>query len=201
VDWSTSYDTGSGPLRFDVERWDQGQTGWTEWLTNTPLSSSSFTGDDDTAYIFRVRARDQVGNQSDWCYATVSVRTHPYLAVKQTPPRLLDWTVVYSNTTARIGQLQIANEGGGVLSWTLTTEPDFPWLALGNVVDVQAQGMAAWTIPVTLTHPLEIGLYSSKITITAQAEARQSPAVLDVEINVVEHLDYYLPIIFRRARP
>jgi len=57
---------GSGLGRYDVQVAD-GLTGaWTDWLTNTDLTSAPYVGQRGHTYGFRARARDVAGNQSDY---------------------------------------------------------------------------------------------------------------------------------------
>jgi hypothetical protein len=39
---------------------------WTGWLTNTPTLAAPFEGDLGQGYYFQIRARDEVGNVSNW---------------------------------------------------------------------------------------------------------------------------------------
>ena len=70
---------------------------WTDLLTNTPATGTTFTGAPNIPYYFRVRARDGAGNVEDW------------------PPAYDTFTVI--DTEAPTGTLVINN---GALSTTFT---------------------------------------------------------------------------------
>jgi hypothetical protein len=61
VTWSGS-DVGSGVKYYDVEVSSDGGSTWDTWQTATPLTSSDFTGVNETTYYFRSRAHDNAGN-------------------------------------------------------------------------------------------------------------------------------------------
>jgi hypothetical protein len=64
VTWSAS-DAEAGVRHFDVH-YKQGAGSWTAWLTATTETSAQFIGQQDESYTFRVRASDNVGNESAW---------------------------------------------------------------------------------------------------------------------------------------
>jgi hypothetical protein len=68
VNWSGSDTGGSGyALRYDVQYMDLTTLSpWTNWKTNTTLTSGFFFAELGHKYIFRVRARDGAGNQEAW---------------------------------------------------------------------------------------------------------------------------------------
>ncbi|MEA3459860.1 MAG: hypothetical protein U9R11_04205, partial [Chloroflexota bacterium] len=66
VHWSYQ-DGGSGVLNYDVRFSDDGRVSWTDWLTNTTLTSATFAdGQNWHTYYFSVRARDELGNLSSY---------------------------------------------------------------------------------------------------------------------------------------
>ena len=62
--WSGNDD--SAILNYDLQIHDGYDTPWTDWLTRTTQTSSTYTGLDGHTYFFRVRARDIWGNVPDW---------------------------------------------------------------------------------------------------------------------------------------
>lgn len=64
VSWSGT-DSGSGIKHYDVQSMEDGGS-WTDWLTETALTSSAFPGQDSRTYYFRCRAMDNAGNQEEY---------------------------------------------------------------------------------------------------------------------------------------
>jgi len=75
VNWSGSDSGGSGyALRYDVQYFDYTTGGpWTNWKTNTTLTSGYFFAEPGHMYFFRCRARDGAGNQEAWPFLADSV--------------------------------------------------------------------------------------------------------------------------------
>lgn len=64
VSW-TGYDATSGVASYDIQYQDNGGN-WTDWLSGTTSTSSTFYGATGHTYAFRSRARDRAGNVEDW---------------------------------------------------------------------------------------------------------------------------------------
>jgi hypothetical protein len=113
------------------------------------------------------------------------------------PTYLYGWGTL-SQTTSITRQVQIRNEGGGVLSWTITIPPEVDWLTVGKV-----SGFGGATIPVTITLPPLTGTggmlpsgYQTTITVRGEAETRHSPVLLPVHVWQVEAVrQVYLPLM------
>jgi len=75
VNWSGSDSGGSGyALRYDVQYFDYTSgTSWTNWKTNTTLTSGYFFAEPGHIYFFRCRARDGAGNEEAWPFLADSV--------------------------------------------------------------------------------------------------------------------------------
>jgi hypothetical protein len=69
VSWSGS-DNLSGVDSYDVQSSLDGSN-WTDWQLDVAITSANFVGERGEEYYFRVRARDQAGNLSDWVYSEV----------------------------------------------------------------------------------------------------------------------------------
>ena len=81
VTWA-GQDAWSGIAAYDVQVRDGYEGGWTGWLTGTTATSGTFTGIHGHTYFFRVRARDQAGNQepfgdAEWGQTFTTVLTDP----------------------------------------------------------------------------------------------------------------------------
>jgi uncharacterized repeat protein (TIGR01451 family) len=63
---SWSGDDGSAVLSYDVQARDGYDGDWTDWLTRTAQTATTYTGLDGHTYFFRVRARDVWGNVESW---------------------------------------------------------------------------------------------------------------------------------------
>jgi len=61
--WGWDPSPGSGLAVFDVQVRDGLDGTWQNWLSSTTLTSAAFSGERGHSYYFRVRARDQAGNQ------------------------------------------------------------------------------------------------------------------------------------------
>jgi CSLREA domain-containing protein len=70
VTWSTSTDTQTGPVRYDVRYreapYNGGFGGFVNWQASTTATSASFTGMPGTTYCFSARAIDGAGNASPY---------------------------------------------------------------------------------------------------------------------------------------
>lgn len=62
VTWSGSDGSGSGLKNYDVQYKTLSSGAWTDWMTNTPLTSSPFNGADGETYFFQSRASDNLNN-------------------------------------------------------------------------------------------------------------------------------------------
>ncbi|HEX7491100.1 MAG TPA: glycosyl hydrolase family 18 protein [Candidatus Limnocylindrales bacterium] len=78
VSWKGS-DDWNGVKNYDLQVSTDGGT-WTDWITGTTATSSSFDGASGHNYSFRVRATDGVGNVSAWD-VTTTYTAAPTLAV------------------------------------------------------------------------------------------------------------------------
>jgi RHS repeat-associated protein len=80
VSW-LGQDAASGLRDYDVQ-YKVGAGGtWVSWLAHTPQTEAPFVGERDLSYYFRVRATDNVNNESAWVEAgpvTVSAVTKYY---------------------------------------------------------------------------------------------------------------------------
>jgi uncharacterized repeat protein (TIGR01451 family) len=63
-----SWDGGddSAVLNYDLQVRDGYDDNWTDWLTRTTQTTSTYTGQDRHTYFFRIRARDIFGNIESW---------------------------------------------------------------------------------------------------------------------------------------
>ncbi|GEM_PF-6301540 len=68
VSWSGT-DSGIGVDSYDVQYYNVDVGTWTSWLTATTNTQGTFQAPDSSTYNFRVRARDTLGNVSDWSYS------------------------------------------------------------------------------------------------------------------------------------
>lgn len=67
VRWSGEDPGGWGVMDYDVEYQDlTAGTGWQRWLTATPATAATFSGQTGHTYRFRVRARDFRNNLEPW---------------------------------------------------------------------------------------------------------------------------------------
>jgi uncharacterized repeat protein (TIGR01451 family) len=90
VRWSGSDTGGAGMQGYDVQVKTGVNGGWADWLTNTTLTSSAYTAVGGQTYAFRVRARDNAHNVSNWSPVDQAVTTvealPPQTAVSPLPP-------------------------------------------------------------------------------------------------------------------
>ena len=96
VAW-TGGDADSGLANFDVQTSDNGTT-WDDWQMGTSATAASFTGERGETYYFRVRARDNAGNVSDWSAAyDVTVGVDVTVRVEDEDGTPLSGAKVYRN--------------------------------------------------------------------------------------------------------
>ena len=80
LNWSAT-DTGSSISRYELQKSSDGGSTYSAVSLPTPTTTSKvelLRADSTTPYLFRIRARDQVGNWSDWRYTTPAFRVYPY---------------------------------------------------------------------------------------------------------------------------
>jgi hypothetical protein len=84
VSWTTTDNGGEDAIASKDIQYQVDSGEWTDWLTETVLMSSLFTGVDESTYSFRSRARDQAENLEDYpntadasTYVNFSVPTDP----------------------------------------------------------------------------------------------------------------------------
>jgi spore germination protein YaaH len=65
VSWR-AVDVGSGLLSYTVQVRDRAGGSWTNWMTNTTVTSGSWIGQPGHTYEFRVSAIDRKGNRQAW---------------------------------------------------------------------------------------------------------------------------------------
>ena len=137
VSW-TGHDALSGVLGFDVEyRPNDGP--WTPWLNGTNLTQAAFFGQDGSAYSFRARATDRIGNVEAYpANVSVTVRIilpQPVVAILDPPPqKILHGKYLAAGTSGhpKVGKtvslVEVSIDGGpwlpatGTLSWTYTLD-------------------------------------------------------------------------------
>jgi subtilisin len=151
LSWSGT-DEVSGIGSYDVQVREGYEGVWTDFLLNTTETSVSFAGSHGQTYLFRVRARDRVGNLEPYSYGewgqtftTVLTSPAPVLVTsyKYGSPRLfqedqtLSYTIRLQNTgnQAAIASLEdIPPSGLTVLPGTLATTSGLPPIYLGEKI-------------------------------------------------------------------
>ncbi|MCX5886111.1 MAG: hypothetical protein NT096_09420 [Proteobacteria bacterium] len=157
VEWS-GYDSGSGVATYDVQYRDGENGTWTDWLTNTTLTSSTFTGSDGHTYYFRCRAKDKAGVQESYpsdydTHTMVDLQKPVFGTVK--PP-----SGAYVGDTPKITvEVSDPEKGSGIDTSTITVTID--------------------GTPLTY-HPYSDG----KITITPATPFSKSPPLHTVVVNI-----------------
>lgn len=92
VAWSgTDSLSGIATNGYDIQYRDGASGNWTNWLTDTGLTSAYFTGQEGHTYYFRTRARDNAGNQE------------PYLVGDGDTSTTIDLTGCYTLTRSYTG--------------------------------------------------------------------------------------------------
>ncbi|MEE8390512.1 MAG: DUF5107 domain-containing protein [Anaerolineae bacterium] len=158
VTWS-GQDAWTGIATYDVQMRDGYEGTWTDWLTNTVVTSSVFTGAHGHTYFFRARARDVSGNREphsneEWgqTFTTVLTEPAPVLVTlrKTAAPRYFsaDQTVAYT--------ILISNTGNLTASVTLTDTPP-------GSMTVLTETLAA-TPSLTLLYPDNVIYWTGVIT-------------------------------------
>jgi predicted GH43/DUF377 family glycosyl hydrolase len=135
VSW-LAIDALSGVGGFDVEyREDDGN--WTAWLSGTNLTTAAFSGQDGSAYTFRARSFDRVGNVEPFAAnVTLTVRVvlpAPVVAIQDPEPQkiikgkyLAGGTSAHTKAGKTVTLVEVSIDGGpwsaasGTLSWTFS---------------------------------------------------------------------------------
>ncbi len=113
VKWS-GFDAQSAVDSFDVQVRD-GNDAWTDWLTATTELSATFTGLDGHIFYFRVRARDVLGNLSDYTPAVFTrvdtTRPEGDIAINGGAIDTTDRNVVLVLTANGASEMAFSNDG------------------------------------------------------------------------------------------
>jgi hypothetical protein len=131
---------------------------------------------------------DEVGWESEASCSSTRYSPDPEFSIT---PLTITRMRVYSDATPLVETLQIQNVGGDVLNWMATTPTTWTILSADT-------GIAPSTVPVTVTHPLTIGVYSNIITFTGPGNTYNNPQIVNITINAVKEIHkQHLPIIFK----
>jgi PKD repeat protein len=129
VSWSGDDDsTWWGFLFYDVQFKDGAGGAWTDWLTDTNYTDTSFSGTDGHTYYFRSRAIDEAGNVESYpvgdgdTYTTIDA-TPPTgsLAInsgdEMTVNAAVTLTLSATDGTSGPGQMQFSDDGAAFSTW------------------------------------------------------------------------------------
>ena len=161
--WSGS-DALSGVAGYDLQV-RAGTGAWTDVLTNTLATSTTYTGVAGTTYAFRVRAKDVAGNIEDWpvdadtttlaggTSVSGSIYTATTWSASQSPYLVISPVIVFPNTTLTIEPgVEVyfsANTGltvrGNLLSLGTATKPITLTANVATPVKGNWQGVALAT--------------------------------------------------------
>jgi predicted phage tail protein len=126
ISWSGN-DHLTGVAHYDVQV-KEGSGAWTDWLTGTTQSSSTFNGEDGKSYTFRVRAVDAAGNIGDWSneVATTVDTTAPLASLEALQPLSFGaFQVTWSGSDATSGvasyDIEVQLDGGAWVNWISAT--------------------------------------------------------------------------------
>ncbi|MBK8989523.1 MAG: PD40 domain-containing protein [Chloroflexi bacterium] len=156
VRWSGSDTGGAGMQGYDVQVKTGVNGNWANWLTNTTLTSSAYTAVGGQTYAFRVRARDNAHNVSDWSPVNQAVTTvealPPQTAVSPLPPFSRadeDLPVAWGGTDPGGSgiasfDLEYRLNGNSWANWLTETSLSAALLATnaqpGDVLDIRSRG-------------------------------------------------------------
>jgi hypothetical protein len=146
VSW-TGGDATSGVKWYDVQAKD-GEGDWTNWVEQTTLNSSDFTGVDGHIYYFRSRALDNAGNSEAYppsadTYTTVNLAGKPQVAwVHDGLTADVDWT----NSATSLSASWAPASGGDGYEYAVGAAPAdsdvVAWTAVGTQTNVTSSGLA-----------------------------------------------------------
>lgn len=116
VSWSGFDDEGGSGLKwFDIQYKDGELGTWTDWLTQTDLTSSDFTGEDGHTYYFQSKAQDTAGNWEE--YPGGDGDTHTTVAEVENPGTI-QGHVYTSGTATPIDGASVSTDMGGYSTLT-----------------------------------------------------------------------------------
>ena len=109
IQWSGN-DNVSGIEYFELQSRDNSEADWQSFSpATTTATTTEFTGQDEHTYSFRLRAKDKVGNLSNWFYSASTTLSLPKTVVINeiawmgTGASVYDeWIELYNNTTSTI---------------------------------------------------------------------------------------------------
>ena len=163
LSWTGS-DGVSGVASYDVQTRsvrlaDAEDSGWTDWLTTTTMTQTSFVGQDGYLYSFRARGIDQAGNlgaypaqSSDWATFMLSVQPAPAISVTAAS-KVLGWpgeVPSYTVAAVRSGEATVTQTPTALVAGVgPTASPASPVPALTPAVGpVNAEADAAVAVNV-----------------------------------------------------
>jgi len=151
LSWGGSDD--SAVLNYDVQVRDGYDGNWTDWLTRTTQTTSTYAGQDRHTYFFRVRARDVWGNLESWqndewgdAFTSLLVTPAPVLltSVKGPPGAFYspDQVVTYTLLLRNTGNLSATACLTDALPVVMTLLTDTLTATLGT--PVASDGLITW---------------------------------------------------------
>ncbi|MCL5036183.1 MAG: PQQ-binding-like beta-propeller repeat protein [Chloroflexi bacterium] len=173
--------TGGGTLGFTVDKAGN-------WLTVSPLSGNApqtltasvdITGMTAGAYNGTITVTGNPGteNSPQVVDVTLNIAPPPYLEVS---PQTADFIAMKGWTEPADKTVNVTNSGGGTLEYNIIENAD--WL---NITPLSGAAPDTLTLSATITG-LEVGTYSTIVTITGAGNCQNSPQYVNVNAEVTE---------------
>ena len=177
--WS-GQDSNSGISDYDIQ-YKQELTGeWQNLLEKTTEENYQFSGQNNSAYYFKIRARDKIGNESQW---TEKVSTKIEQPILDVAPKTLNFEAIEFAQDPADKNLAINNSGFGDLTWQIVLSEN-NWLSVDSY-----SGQVPCQIAVSADiSKMEPGEFTSQIKISSNAGSEQIPVVLNVQQDIIPPL-------------
>ncbi|MCK4473956.1 lamin tail domain-containing protein [Candidatus Parcubacteria bacterium] len=177
--WS-GQDSNSGISDYDIQ-YKQELTGeWQNLLEKTTEENYQFSGQNNSAYYFKIRARDKIGNESQW---TEKVSTKIEQPILDVAPKTLNFEAIEFAQDPADKNLTISNIGFGDLSYQIVLSEN-NWL---NVNSYSGQAPCQIAVSADISK-MEPGEFTSQIKISSNAGSEQIPVVLNVQQDIIPPL-------------
>jgi hypothetical protein len=136
-----------------------------------------FSGLNGNTYYFKIRAKDNANNLSEWSSEISTKIEKPILEVS---PTSLEFEAIEFGQNPANKNLVIGNIGSGDLNWEIAS-PEVDWLNLNST-----SGQAPSNVPISVNiSDLEIGQFSTEIKISSNGGEKEIGITLNLQEDII----------------
>ncbi|MBU4467043.1 lamin tail domain-containing protein, partial [Patescibacteria group bacterium] len=176
ISWSGK-DAVSGILEYHLKFREQSEVEPNSWQTILG-QSYQFSGLNGKIYYFKIRAKDNAGNLSEWSSEISTTIEQPILEVS---PMSLSFEAIEFGQNPANKNLTIENIGFGDLNWEIVLPEVDEWLSV-NLISGQAPASVSVLIN---TFGLEADLFQTTIKVSSNTGSKEIGVVLNLGEDVI----------------